>query len=174
MASISPIQVPGTARPGGHYSQAIVHNGLVYVAGQLPVDLATGKPLLGTVEEQTRRVLDNMDQILRTAGSGLQHIVQVTAYITKLDDWDAINATYASIMGAHRPARAIVPVPELHYGVALEVTCIASVAPARRRRTRGKTRAPARRSAPPTKAARKSGKSGRGAKSTSSRRPRAR
>lgn len=130
MASISPIQVPGTARPGGHYSQAIVHNGLVYVAGQLPVDLATGKAQLGTVEEQTRRVLENMEQILRTAGSSLQHVVQVTAYITKLDDWDAINATYAEIMGSHRPARAIVPVPELHYGVALEVTCIAAVAQA--------------------------------------------
>lgn len=154
MASISPIQVPGTARPGGHYSQAIVHNGLVYVAGQLPVDMATGKPLLGTVEEQTRRVLENMERILRTAGSSLQQIVQVTAYITKLDDWDAVNATYSEVMGTHRPARAIVPVPELHYGVALEVTCIASVAPQRRSSAKTKAKAKARTARPAAKAAR--------------------
>ncbi len=178
MASISPIQVPGTARPGGHYSQAIIHSGLVYVAGQLPVDLATGKPVLGTVAEQTRLVLENMDQILRTAGSSLQHIVQVTAYITRLDDWGDVNATYAEVMGSHRPARAIVPVPDLHYGVALEVTCIASVAPAARRRSakKAKAAAPARRTAAktakvakavkPSRSARKKAKPARAKRST--------
>lgn len=173
MASISPIQVPGTARPGGHYSQAIVHNGLVYVAGQLPVDMATGKPLLGTVEEQTRRVLENMERILRTAGSSLQQIVQVTAYITKLDDWDAVNATYSEVMGTHRPARAIVPVPELHYGVALEVTCIASVAPARRRSAKTKAKAKARTARPAAKVARAPAKkaSARKTKSARTKRP---
>ena len=69
MPPITPIQVPGTRRPAGHYSQAIVHGGLVYVSGQIPADLETGTPQIGTIEAQTELVLGNLGRILRAAFS---------------------------------------------------------------------------------------------------------
>ncbi len=72
MTFITTIQASGTARPAGHYSQAVVHGGLVYVAGQLPSDLETGAPRVGTIEEQTELCLANIGRILESAGSGLE------------------------------------------------------------------------------------------------------
>ncbi len=133
MAAITPIHTPGTKRPVGHYSQAVVANGLVFVSGQVPIDLDTGTPQVGTIEEQTALALGNTGRILQAAGSGLEHAVQLTLFISRLEDWGAINATYARIMGDHRPSRAIVPVLPLHHGAGIEIQCIA-VLPAGRGR----------------------------------------
>ena len=128
MPSIRPIQAPGTAIPVGHYSQAIVHNGLVFVSGQSPLHIETGKPIVGTIEEQTELSLRNTERILKAAGSSLDRCLQVTIYISKIEDWAAVNATYKRIMGDHRPARAIVPVAPLHHGTGIEIQVIAAVA----------------------------------------------
>jgi len=133
MPPIRSIQVRGTRPPAGHYSQAIVHDGLVYVSGQLPIDLATGTPVAGPVEAQTELVLDNLRRILEAAGSGLDRLLQITIYLASIDHWPAVNATYARILGNHRPARAVVPVPNLHFDAVLEVQAIASLRPKRRR-----------------------------------------
>jgi len=113
--------------PAGHYSQAIVHGGLAYVSAQLPID-GDGN-LLGDapVEEQTRVVLGNIGAILRAAGSGLDRVLQMTIYVTDIDQWSAVNEAYVQVMGEHRPARAVIPVKELHFGVALEAQAIAAV-----------------------------------------------
>lgn len=128
MATITPIQAPGTIPPAGHYSQAIVHNGLVYVSGQIPADLDTGAAVVGTIEEQTERCLRNVGRILAAAGSGLEYTLQMTIFISRIDDWPAINATYARLMGTSRPARAIVPVATLHFGTGIEIMCVAALA----------------------------------------------
>lgn len=113
--------------PAGHYSQAIVHGGLVFVSGQLPIG-ADGVPLADApVEEQTRAVLTNVGRILDAADSGLDRVVQVTIYVSDIDHWPAVNEAYAEVFAEHRPARAVVPVPALHHGVALEVQAIAAV-----------------------------------------------
>lgn len=130
MASIRPIQAPGTVRPAGHYSQAVVHGGLVYVSGQLPTDLATGAPAIGTIEEQTELCLRNIGRILESAGSGLEYALQMSIFIARIDDWAAINAVYARTMGNARPTRAVVPVGPLHHGAGLEIVCIAALPPA--------------------------------------------
>jgi 2-iminobutanoate/2-iminopropanoate deaminase len=104
-------------RAGGHYSQGIVHGGIVYVAGQLPIDPTSSEHRVGTIEEQTERTLRNVQAILQAAGSDLSQVLQ----------WGAVNATYARIMGTHRPARAIVPVGKLHYGYAIEIQAIGAV-----------------------------------------------
>ncbi len=132
MASIRSIQAPGTVRPVGHYSQAIVHDGLVYVSGQVPTDLETGTPRIGTIEEQTEFCLGNVRRILEAAGSGLEYALQMSLFISRIEDWSAINATYARIMGDARPTRAIVPVAPLHYGMGIEIMCVAAVAPAKK------------------------------------------
>jgi 2-iminobutanoate/2-iminopropanoate deaminase len=113
--------------PAGHYSQAIVYNGLVYVAGQLAIDPQTGTRLTGSIEEQTERCLKNIGEILNAAGSGLGRVLKMTVYISDMELWPAVNAVYARVMGDHRPARAVVPVKELHYGFKIEIEAIGAV-----------------------------------------------
>lgn len=114
--------------PGGHYSQAIVHNGFVFVAGQLPI-FPNGEKCLGSIEEQTALVLDNLHAILEAAGSSMALVVKTTVYVADIQLWGRVNAVYAEKFGSHRPARAIVPVPELHYGFGIELEAIAVLKP---------------------------------------------
>lgn len=122
-----PIQTPAAPIPAGHYSQAIVHQGLVYVAGQLPIDPTATHRQVGTIEEQSWQVLANVEAILDAAGSGLDRVLQMTVYISDIGLWSRFNAVYAEVMGQHRPARAVVPVNLLHYGYQVEVQAIAAI-----------------------------------------------
>lgn len=111
--------------PAGHYSQAIVHNGLIYVSGQLPIDPATGERKIGSIEEQTEQAIANLEQILAAAGSDLSQVLKTTVYISDIALWDRVNAVYADVFGEHRPARAIVPTKDLHYGLQIEIDAVA-------------------------------------------------
>ena len=122
------VLTPEAPAPGGHYSQAIVHNGLVFVAGQLPMVPGQKEHRVGTIVEQTEQTLRNIEAILKAAGSGLDRVLQMTIYVSDIALWGEVNATYARIMGASRPARALVPVKELHYGYQIEIQAIAAVA----------------------------------------------
>lgn len=113
--------------PAGHYSQAIVSNGMVYVSGQLAITSDGTKMIDATVEDQTKLIFTNISNILEAAGSALSKIVRCTIYISDGDNWGKINQTYIEIMGEHKPARAVVPTRDLHYGLAVEVTVIAEV-----------------------------------------------
>jgi 2-iminobutanoate/2-iminopropanoate deaminase len=113
--------------PGGHYSQAIVHNGLVYVSGQLPIDPKTGEKQTGSIEEQTRLVLQNLSAILDASGSSLEQVLKVTVYISDISLWGKVNEVYAEIFGDHRPARAMVPTRDLHFGFKIEVDAVAAI-----------------------------------------------
>ena len=110
----------------GHYSQAIVHNGVVYVAGQLPTDPKDRNRPVGSIEEQTERTLRNVEAILVAAGSGLDRVLQMTIYISDIELWAGVNTAYARVMGGHKPARAVVPVKDLHYGYQIEIQAIAA------------------------------------------------
>jgi len=122
--SIYPSDMP---KPAGHYSPAIVHNGLVYVSGQLPLDLTTRVPFTGAIEGQTELALMNVEAVLKAGGSDLKHVLQMTIYVSEMEHWRAVNDTYAVVMGDHRPSRAIVPVKELHFGTQIEIQAIAAV-----------------------------------------------
>ncbi len=124
---MKPTQTDKAPLPGGHYSQAIVHNGLVYVSGQLPVDSTTGEKQTGSIEEQTRLVLYNLSAILDASGSSLSQVIKVTVYISDISLWGKVNEVYAEIFGDHRPARAIVPTRDLHFGFKIEVDAVAAV-----------------------------------------------
>ena len=112
--------------PGGHYSQALVHGDVIYVAGQLPIDPATGAKHVGSIEEQTEQVISNLEQILIAAGAGLGSVLKTTVYVSDISLWDRVNAVYARMFGAHRPARAVVPTKELHFGFQIEMDAIAA------------------------------------------------
>jgi len=121
-----PIQPPGQPEPKGHYSPGVEHNGLIFVSGQLPMNLETRKPFTGSIEEQTELALKNVDAVLQAAGSGLRQVLQMTIYVSDMELWDAVNRTYSKVMGDHRPARAIVPVKDLHFGTQIEIQAIAA------------------------------------------------
>ena len=124
---IKSIKTPNAPSAGGHYSQAVVHNGLVYVSGQLPINPETGERLLGPIEEQTEQVLRNVEAILRASGSGLERVLKMTVYVSDIGLWAQVNAVYERVLGAHRPARAVVPVGELHYGFKIEIEAVAAL-----------------------------------------------
>jgi 2-iminobutanoate/2-iminopropanoate deaminase len=119
------IQSDLVPNPKGHYSQAIVSNGLIFVSGLLP-DVAASD-LQDSFERQVRSVFERAQQILEVGNSSMDQVVQCTAYISDVALWPQFNEIYASIFGAHKPARAVVPVAALHYGFQVEVQIVAEV-----------------------------------------------
>lgn len=128
MAELEPVWTPGAPAPGGHYSQAIVHNDVVYVAGQLPIRVGQQQHVVGSIEEQAAQAFANLDAILLAAGSRRDLVIRVTVYISDIAKWGAFNAVYAEFFGEHRPARTVVPCNKLHYGYDLELDAIAALA----------------------------------------------
>jgi reactive intermediate/imine deaminase len=111
-------------KSNGHYSPCIIHNGTIYISGQLPVDPVT-KQIPPGIEAQTRLVLDKIDTIVRAAGSEKEKIIQVRIYLSDIKDWEKVNVIYSSFFGVHKPVRCVVPVGKLHYGCLLEAEAIA-------------------------------------------------
>jgi 2-iminobutanoate/2-iminopropanoate deaminase len=112
--------------PVGPYSQAVEHDGWIFVSGQIPLDPASGEPVPGGIEDQTRQVLANLRAVLEAAGVGLDDVVRATIYLTDLDLFPRVNAVYAEhFTGEPRPARATVEVAALPLGAAVEIDAIA-------------------------------------------------
>ena len=110
--------------PKGHYSSAIEHNGLLYLSGQLPVHPETGQ-VPSNIQDQVKQVLENIGVILTEAGTSLDQVLQMRLYISDIALWGTVNDVYASILGAHKPVRAIIPTGELHHGCLIEVEAVA-------------------------------------------------
>ena len=90
--------------------------------------LDTREPFTGAIEAQTELALRNVEAVLHAAGSDLQNVLQFTIYVSDMELWGEVNAAYARVLGDHRPARAIVPVKDLHFGTKIEIQAIAAVA----------------------------------------------
>ncbi len=120
------IETPEAPLPAGHYSQAVVANGLVFVAGILPI-VPGGKRLIPDgIEPQARQVFANLRAILAAAESDMNKLVSVQLFIPDVDLWAAVNAIYTEALGAHKPARTVVPCGPLHYGALIELNAIAT------------------------------------------------
>lgn len=119
------IATPNAPEAAGHYSQAIIHNGLIFVSGQLPLDPVSRKVVEGGIESQVRRTIENVRQILLAANSDLDHVLKSNIFITDEKYWPDVNRVYAACFGDHKPARAVIPCGELHYGSLLEMEVIA-------------------------------------------------
>jgi 2-iminobutanoate/2-iminopropanoate deaminase len=109
----------------GPYSQGIKSGGLVFTAGQIPLDPATGKLVEGDITVQSEQVLRNLAAILEAAGSSLQRVVKTTCFLSDLDDFGRFNEVYARHFGENRPARSTVQVSRLPAGASVEVECVA-------------------------------------------------
>lgn len=119
------IETDHAPRPAGHYSQAIVHGDLVFVSGQLPIR-TDGSHETGDIDAQMTRTLANLSAILAAAGCTLADVIRTTVYVADIALWPRVNAVYAATFGPHRPARTVVPVPTLHYGLLVEIDAIAA------------------------------------------------
>jgi 2-iminobutanoate/2-iminopropanoate deaminase len=123
---IKRINTPNAPQPAGHYSQATVYNGLVFVAGQLGIDPTSGEKKLGSIEEQTEQALNNVHAILKAAGSDWDRVLKMNISITDIALWEAVNKVFAKILGDSRPARAVIPCGPLHHGFLIEIEAIAA------------------------------------------------
>ncbi len=110
----------------GPYSQAIRAGDLIFCSGQIPIDPATGNFVEGGIEEQTRRCLENLQNVLVEAGSGLERAVRMTVFLKSMEDFPRVNEVYATFFSDVPPARATVEVSRLPKDAMVEIDCIAS------------------------------------------------
>lgn len=119
-----PHRAPGFVT--GAYSDAVVINGFAFVSGQASVDFKTSEFVLGTIEEETRRTLENIKLILEQAGTSMEHVVKCTAHLSDINDFDRYNAVYAEYFPGVKPARTTVQ-SVLAEGIKVEIDCIAYI-----------------------------------------------
>ena len=111
----------------GHYAPGMIAGGLLFVSGQLSLDLDTRKPAEGGVREHMAQALANLDRVLKSAGLDRNSVAQCRVYIADVSYWDAINEVYAGFFGDHKPARIVGPVPALHFGCLVEIEAVAEL-----------------------------------------------
>lgn len=126
---MTPVATDDAPAPAGHYAQGVIAGGHLYISGQLPIQADRTPAADLSFEGQVRQALQNLLAVLHAAGGAPGDLVRVTAYIVGVEHWPRFNAVYADMLGDARPARTVVPVPELHYGYLVEVDGVAVVTP---------------------------------------------
>jgi len=120
-------QTDKAAVTGGAYSQAVIHNGLIYLSGQGPIDPQTNEVTLGTIEEETELALENIRIIVEEAGSSLGKVLQVTAYLINMRECARFNEVYRRYFPQDPPARTCMQAGRLPFGIRVEIDAIAAV-----------------------------------------------
>lgn len=115
----------GMAAPGGHYSHAVRAGAFVFVSGQLPISADGARLADEDFQTQARQALANLATALAAANSAVDRLIHVGVYVTDINDWPVFDKLYSEWIGAVRPARAVVPVPVLHYGFRVEIEAVA-------------------------------------------------
>ena len=111
----------------GPYSQAVSANGFVFCSGQVPFDPSTMELVSGSITEETKRCVQNLEAVLKEAGSDLSNVVKTTIYVTNMDDFAEVNEAYGSFFSSEPPARATVGVSALPKGARVEIECVATL-----------------------------------------------
>ncbi|MBR2112489.1 RidA family protein [Helicobacter equorum] len=120
------IFTPNAPEAIGPYSQAIVHNGLVYTSGQIALN-PQGIMNEGDIQAQTTQVFENLKAILEQAGSSLQKVIKTSVFLSDMENFGAMNAIYATYFGDHKPARSTIAVKTLPKNALVEIECIAAI-----------------------------------------------
>lgn len=123
MKKITTKDAPGAIGP---YSQAVAHGGMVYASGQIALDPVEGVMVGQDVKTQTERVMKNLDEVLKAAGSSFDHVVKTTCFLADMNDFAAFNEVYGSYITS-APARSCVAVKDLPKGALVEVEVIAVI-----------------------------------------------
>ncbi len=119
------VQTDKAPKAIGPYSQAIKANGMLFASGQVPIDPATGEIIAGTIAEQTRQVLKNLQAVLEAAGTSLERVVKTTVFLADMNDFTEMNETYAGFFSEVPPARSTVEVSRLPRDARVEIDVIA-------------------------------------------------
>jgi 2-iminobutanoate/2-iminopropanoate deaminase len=114
------------AQPLGHYSQAVIHSNTVYLSTQLGIDQELGPTVVGSIQEQTARALNNVQEILKAVDLDLTNVIKVTIYLSNIKYWEDVNRVYSTVFKEHKPARGIIPCKELHNGFQVAFDVIAA------------------------------------------------
>ena len=125
-SAVAAISTDDAAPAGGHYSQGVRQGDLIYVSGQLPIAPDGTHHSEADFEQQARLAIRNMIAVVEAAGGSAATLLKVTVYLVGVENWPRFNTVYAEILGDARPARSVVPVPELHYGYLVEVDAVAA------------------------------------------------
>ena len=111
-------------QPKGPYSQAIIHNGLLYISGQGPVEPGTGNIVRGTIEEEARATLNNVKTIIEEAGYAMEGVLKVSCYLSNMDDFDRFNRVYSEFFPDAPPARTTIEAGRLPMDIKVEIDAI--------------------------------------------------
>ena len=111
----------------GPYSQAIRFGNLIFASGQIPIEPETGKILKGDIKGQTKLILENLNNVLAAGGSSLDNVLRTTIFLTDLEDYPAVNETYAQYFNDFPPARSTVQVAKLPMDAQIEIDAIACI-----------------------------------------------
>lgn len=111
----------------GPYSQAVRFGNLIFVSGQIPIEPETGKIMKGNIGEQTKQILENLNNILAAGGSSLDNVLRTTIFLTNLEDYSVVNEAYAQYFNDLPPARSTVQVAKLPMDAQIEIDAIASI-----------------------------------------------
>ena len=114
-------------KPKGPYSQAVIHNGLLYLSGQVPVDTVTGLMVRGTLEEETETVLNNIKIIAEEAGAGMKDVLKVSCYLADIEDYAMFNNVYQKYFIENPPARTVIQAGKLPMDVQIEMDAIVAL-----------------------------------------------
>jgi 2-iminobutanoate/2-iminopropanoate deaminase len=114
-------------RTKGPYSQAVMHRGMLYLSGQIPIDPETGMLVTGTIEDETNAVLKNIQIIVEEAGSRMENVLKTTCYLADLRDFDRFNNVYKNYFLQHPPARTTIQAAGLPLDVQVEMDAVVSL-----------------------------------------------
>ena len=124
--SLEVVSTPNAPQAIGPYSQAIKHNGMVFISGQIPLNPSTMTLVEGSTADQTRQVLNNLKAILEASGSKFENVLKTTVFLRDMNDFDEMNKVYGEYFSSHKPARATVQVARLPKDVAVEIELVAA------------------------------------------------
>lgn len=119
------IQTDYAPKAIGPYSQAVVHNGIAYLSGQIPLDPISGQIVSGDIEEQTVRVFENLRAVLTACGSSFDKVLKTTVFLQDMSEFPQMNQVYGRYFPENPPARATVQAARLPRDVRVEIECIA-------------------------------------------------
>ncbi|MDQ6989474.1 MAG: Rid family detoxifying hydrolase [Mariprofundaceae bacterium] len=127
MNTLQPIHSDNAPQAVGAYSQAMLHQGLLYTSGQIGLVPTTGKMVADDVASQAAQVVKNLTAVIQQAGSDLDKIIKVTIFLEDMADFPVVNQIYADWLGKHRPARSTVAVAGLPLAAKVEMDCVVAV-----------------------------------------------
>ncbi len=127
MTTLQPIHTEDAPKAVGAYSQAIVHQGMLYTSGQIGLVAHTGLMVADDVAAQAKQVVANLTAVIEAAGGQLDQIIKVTIFLENMADFPVVNEIYASWLGNHRPARSTVAVAALPLAAKVEMDCVVAL-----------------------------------------------